>query len=53
MLQELETLKRPYPTDTVGYTDVKMFDTPGCRNPSRDDSRQYEKYDESDKVIRC
>ena len=27
---------------TVGYTDVKTFDTPGCRNPSRDDSRQYQ-----------
>ena len=21
---------------------MKSFDTPGCRNPSRDDSRQYE-----------
>jgi hypothetical protein len=30
--------------DTVGYTDVKSFDTPGCRNPSRDDSRQYEPF---------
>ena len=27
--------------DTVGYSYVKMFDTPGYRNPSRDDSRQY------------
>jgi ribosome biogenesis GTPase A len=28
-------------TNTVGYNDVKIFDTPGYRNPSRDDSRQY------------
>ena len=28
--------------DTVGYNYVKIFDTPGYRNPSRDDSRQYE-----------
>jgi alcohol dehydrogenase (NADP+) len=36
---------RPLPSsepDTVGYNDVKSFDTPGCRNPSRDDIRQYE-----------
>ena len=30
--------------DTVGYTDVTMFDTTGYRNPSRDDSRQYEQH---------
>ena len=29
-------------TDTVGYTEVKSFDTPGCRNPSRDYRRQYQ-----------
>ena len=29
-------------SDTVGYTYVKMFDTPGYRNPSRDYSQQYE-----------
>ncbi|MBB6645904.1 YqjF family protein [Halobellus ruber] len=28
--------------DTVGYNYLKIFDTPGCRNPSRDYSRQYE-----------
>ncbi len=28
---------------TVGYSYVKMFDTPGYRTPSRDDSRQYER----------
>ena len=28
---------------TVGYSYVKIFDTPGCRTPSRDDSRQYER----------
>ena len=28
--------------DTVGYHYVKSFDTTGCRNPSRDDSRQYD-----------
>jgi hypothetical protein len=27
---------------TVSYNDVKIFDTPGCRNPSRDYSRQYQ-----------
>ena len=27
---------------TVGYNYVKIFDIPVCRNPSRDDSRQYE-----------
>ena len=30
------------PADTVGHTHVTTFDTPGCRTPSRDDSRQYE-----------
>ena len=29
-------------SSTAGYKYVKIFDTPGCRNPSRDDSRQYE-----------
>ena len=39
----LEGGRTPYlPADTVGYTDVKMFDTPGYRNSSRDDSRRYE-----------
>jgi len=28
--------------DTVGYTDVKIFDTPGCRYCSRACTRQYE-----------
>ena len=32
---------RPIP-DTVGYNYVKIFDTPEYRNPSRDDSQQYE-----------
>jgi hypothetical protein len=27
---------------TVGYNYVRIFDTPGCRNTSRDDSRQYQ-----------
>ncbi|GGI99661.1 hypothetical protein GCM10008995_06860 [Halobellus salinus] len=31
--------------DTVGYNSVKIFDTPGCRNTSRDYSRQYENPD--------
>ena len=35
----------PQVPDTVGYTDVKTFDTPGCRTPSRDYSRQYEHRD--------
>jgi 2-methylisocitrate lyase-like PEP mutase family enzyme len=39
----IEGGRTPYlPADTVGYTDVKMFDTPGYRNSSRDDSRRYE-----------
>jgi len=28
--------------DTAGYNYVKIFDTPGRQDPSRDDSRQYE-----------
>ena len=27
---------------TVGYARVKILDTPGCRNPSRDSSRRYQ-----------
>jgi hypothetical protein len=30
------------PLDTVGYTHLRIFRTPGCRDSSRDDSRQYE-----------
>ena len=30
---------------TVGYNFVKIFDTPGCRNPSRDYSRQYQTFE--------
>ena len=30
-------------SDTVGYNDVKILHTPGYRNPSRDDSRQYQR----------
>jgi bifunctional DNA-binding transcriptional regulator/antitoxin component of YhaV-PrlF toxin-antitoxin module len=30
-------------TDAVGYTDVRIFSAPGCRTPSRDDSRRYER----------
>ncbi|WP_299334416.1 gamma carbonic anhydrase family protein [Haloplanus sp.] len=29
---------------TVGYNYVKIFDTPGCRNTSRDYSRQYQEF---------
>ncbi len=36
-----ERPRRPT-TDTVGYTYVTGFDTPGCRTPPRDDSQQYE-----------
>jgi peptidyl-prolyl cis-trans isomerase B (cyclophilin B) len=36
------TLPAPVRADTVGYNRVKIFDTLGCRNPSGDDSRQYE-----------
>ncbi|WP_188787130.1 hypothetical protein [Halobellus salinus] len=30
-------------TDTVGYSRVTYFETPGCRKSSRSYSRQYEK----------
>ena len=39
---ETETRSAPIHTCyTVGYNYVKIFHTPGCRNPSRDYSRQY------------
>nr|WP_246403729.1 response regulator [Halobellus ruber] len=52
-LEFLRTVREEYPelpfilhtgkgSDTVGYNYVKIFGTPGCRNPSRDYSRQYE-----------
>ncbi|GGJ17395.1 hypothetical protein GCM10008995_28990 [Halobellus salinus] len=40
-LAELEGL------DTVGYSRVTYFDTPGCRKSSRNYSRQYESHAES------
>ena len=37
------TQSAEYPTvDTVGYSRVTYFDTPGCRKSSRSYSRQYE-----------
>jgi hypothetical protein len=32
---------------TVGYNYVKIFGTPGCRNPSGDYSQQYQKLEET------
>ncbi|GGJ00154.1 hypothetical protein GCM10008995_07500 [Halobellus salinus] len=37
-----DTSKATGPFHTVGYNYVKIFDTPGCRNTSRDYSRQYQ-----------
>ena len=40
-------------THTVGYKRVKIFDTTGCRNPSRSYSQQYQHTsDDPDEVVR-
>jgi hypothetical protein len=41
MSPRCDTVEPQMNANTVGYADVRIFDTPGCRNSSRDCGRQY------------